>query len=58
MLALAVVSVIVTLCAEEYVPVAGAMNGVAVGCSTVVLYVQAKICWIDVEPPVPPPNPA
>src|SRR5260221_6003631 len=59
MFGLAVESVMVTVCEDVYVPVAGEITGVAAGGCVEPLdeYVQEKICCVAVCPPVPPVEP-
>ncbi|SRR5216684_7369961 len=59
MFGLAVESVMVTVCEDVYVPVAGEITGVAAGGCVEPLdeYVQEMICCVAVCPPVPPVKP-
>src|SRR5258706_2215998 len=59
MFGLAVESVMVTVCEDVYVPVAGEITGVAAGGCGEPLdeYVQEMICCVAVCPPVPPGEP-
>jgi len=54
-----VLSVIETVCADVYVPVAGVITGVAAGDVVVPpsLKTQLTICCVAVREPVPPVNP-